>query len=455
MSNKKGMRKDKAKVLTTFLALFLFLGVFTLEADSAGTDDQYQAIFDAAYYAAQYPDVTATYGTDARALYRHFVYQGIKEGRSPSAEFVLDYYKANYPDLSELGHVNIYYYRHYVRQGREEGREASKLLSDVAGSTAQTLEPDPSGNIVQVVNALYSYEEMMDDIDLLVATYPDRLSSRILGNSYEGRPIPLLTLGNSNAPYKVLVQSSIHAREYMATQLTMKMIENICQTYDTADYRGIPYNRLFDQVCFTILPMMNPDGVSISQEGLDGAIFDETRTFMLTLSGGKRTKLTQIKANARGIDLNRNFPIGFKTKEEVTSPALAFYAGDRALSEPESMALANLAANGSYSCFLSFHTMGNIIYYGSSAATAASNEKSRTLAALLNGLTGFKYYGPTTGYPNGSFADFATWQTGKASVTIELGNVNPVPIWQFPELFEKNKKDFPAVAFAVLVGTIN
>ncbi|MBR1441596.1 MAG: vancomycin resistance protein, partial [Lachnospiraceae bacterium] len=148
MSNKKGMRKDKAKVLLAFLALFLFLGIFTLEADSAGTDDRYQTIFDAAYYAAQYPDVTAVYGTDARELYHHFVYQGIKEGRSPSAEFVLDYYKANYPDLSELGHVNIYYYRHYVQQGKAEGREASKLLSNVAESTAQTPVPNPSGNIV-------------------------------------------------------------------------------------------------------------------------------------------------------------------------------------------------------------------------------------------------------------------------------------------------------------------
>ena len=455
MSNKKGKRKDQAKVLVTFLALFLLFESFTLRTDGAGTDDRYAEIFDAAYYAAQYPDVAAAYGTDPRELYHHFVYQGIKEGRSPSAEFVLDYYKANYPDLSELGHVNIYYYRHYVQQGRSEGREASKLLPNGPEGTAAALTPDPSGNIVQTTSALYSYEEMMDDIDLLVSTYPELLSSGILCNSYEGRPIPVLALGNPNAPYKVLVQSGIHAREYMATQLTMKMVENICQTYNTADYRGFSYRRLFDQVSFTILPMMNPDGVSISQYGLDGAIFDETRSFLLAQSGGKRSKLTQIKANARGTDLNRNFPIGFKTKEEVTSPALAFYAGDKALSEPESMALANLAANGGFSCFLSYHTMGNIIYYGSSAATAASNEKSRTLAALLNGLTGFKYYGPTTGYPNGSFADFATWQTGKASVPIELGNVNPVPIWQFSDLFEKNKKDCPAVAFAVLAGTIN
>lgn len=41
--------------------------------------------FDAAYYAATYPDVVAALGTDASALYRHYKTCGAKEGRQPYA----------------------------------------------------------------------------------------------------------------------------------------------------------------------------------------------------------------------------------------------------------------------------------------------------------------------------------------------------------------------------------
>ncbi|MCR4788122.1 MAG: hypothetical protein K5888_06030 [Lachnospiraceae bacterium] len=43
----------------------------------------FAADFDPAYYAATYPDVTAVLGTDANALYTHYVTFGMKEGRYP------------------------------------------------------------------------------------------------------------------------------------------------------------------------------------------------------------------------------------------------------------------------------------------------------------------------------------------------------------------------------------
>ena len=506
LKKRTGWKKEVVLLLTMVLFLCAFLGEGSVnpeenrrtgfgemvdpcprEVMAAGNDDLYRSIFDAAYYAQQYPDVAYSMGTDPGVLYHHFVYQGIKEGRNPSAEFDLTAYKTNYPDLVEsFGYINALYYRHYVKEGKSEGRVASRLLEGVTvteetgagnkgagegpsgtavsgavsyGMNGLSVTPDPSGNIVQVVDQIYSYEDMMRDIDILTATYPQYLSAGILGTSYEGRPIPELVLGNPEAPYKVLVQSSIHAREYITSQLVMKMVEMICLQYETETYRGIPYSRLFDQVSFTVIPMANPDGVSISQYGMDSVILDETADFLYAQTGGQKKKLIQIKANARGVDLNRNFPIGFGQTEDKksvrTSPDLAFFCGYAPLSEPESMILANLVANGGYSCFLSFHTMGNIIYYGSCAATPQTNASCKKLAALLNGLTGYKYYGPTGHVTNGTFADYATYTTGKPSATVELGNVNPVPIWQFPTLYEQNKKDFPAVAFAVLTGGLN
>lgn len=44
------------------------------------------ADFDATYYANRYPDVVATLGTDAQALYDHYLAFGIDEGRFKNAE---------------------------------------------------------------------------------------------------------------------------------------------------------------------------------------------------------------------------------------------------------------------------------------------------------------------------------------------------------------------------------
>ncbi len=45
--------------------------------------NSFAADFDPAFYAALYPDVVAVLGTDANALYTHYVTYGMKEGRYP------------------------------------------------------------------------------------------------------------------------------------------------------------------------------------------------------------------------------------------------------------------------------------------------------------------------------------------------------------------------------------
>ena len=49
-------------------------------------------VFDAQYYAAQYPDLKTAYGTDEAKLYQHFIESGIEEGRSASPFFDVAFY---------------------------------------------------------------------------------------------------------------------------------------------------------------------------------------------------------------------------------------------------------------------------------------------------------------------------------------------------------------------------
>jgi len=75
------------------------------------------ALFDAAYYLAQNPDVAAA-GVDPS---QHYATMGWKEGRNPSAGFdVRDYLAAN-PDVKAAGIDPL---QHYQNFGRAEGRSA-------------------------------------------------------------------------------------------------------------------------------------------------------------------------------------------------------------------------------------------------------------------------------------------------------------------------------------------
>lgn len=73
--------KKRRGVMTAVLTMAVAAGVmlFTpVKAEAAGK-------FDPAYYAAAYPDVAAAVGTDANALYTHYVTYGRLEGRLPYA----------------------------------------------------------------------------------------------------------------------------------------------------------------------------------------------------------------------------------------------------------------------------------------------------------------------------------------------------------------------------------
>lgn len=73
--------KKLLQALAGAILCALFAGGIGVQAAPAVMSDG--QIFDAAYYAAQNPDVTAALGTDADTLYRHYTEYGKKEGRAP------------------------------------------------------------------------------------------------------------------------------------------------------------------------------------------------------------------------------------------------------------------------------------------------------------------------------------------------------------------------------------
>ena len=79
----------------------LMTAPMTAGAVTAAERSAYQAVFDAGYYYSAYPDVAAAFGNNQAALFNHFVNYGLKEGRSCSADFNPQAYRANYADLQQ------------------------------------------------------------------------------------------------------------------------------------------------------------------------------------------------------------------------------------------------------------------------------------------------------------------------------------------------------------------
>lgn len=129
----------------------------------------------------------------------------------------------------------------------------------------------------------YTYENMQDDIEKLQEKYGAYIQISSLGQSADGRELYDLVIGDTNAEKKIFINAGIHAREYITCQLVMKQaeafLEHIAnnddyeqlsdlQNVDEKSCNEVPYKEMWENCQIHVMPMVNPDGVAISQKGL-------------------------------------------------------------------------------------------------------------------------------------------------------------------------------------------
>lgn len=84
----------------------------------------YSLVYDKNYYYNKYPDLQRVFGNNPTALIKHFVENGMNEGRQAIASFNVQQYKVLYPDLQRAyGNHLRFYYMHYIKYGKNEGRK--------------------------------------------------------------------------------------------------------------------------------------------------------------------------------------------------------------------------------------------------------------------------------------------------------------------------------------------
>lgn len=322
---------------------------------------------------------------------------------------------------------------------------------ETASETAvQALEkPENPDAIIDLSTALYSYQKMENDLQLLAGYYPQYMTLDTAGvTTADGRNLYVIYFGNQNASRQIFICAATHAREYMTAQLVMKQLEYYCAHYEDGSYNGTAYRDIFENTCFVIVPMVNPDGVSISQFGEEGLNREDLRQNLRAIyesdkNGGYTdeaydTYLTRWKANGMGVDLNRNYSPGWESVTDRTAPSSGLYKGTQPGSEAESQALMNIVDGlGNPLLAISYHSYGSLVYwqYGQAEPLWSKNQQ---LAAHVEALT--TYY--QAGYSNeAGFSNWCVNVKGIPSVTIETGLVpTPLPLDQFELLWSQNKE---------------
>ena len=249
------------------------------------------------------------------------------------------------------------------------------------------------------LNETYSYDEFIADAKSLALQYENILQYVTIDKSHDNRDIVLLKLGVGNQ-YMVCC-AGVHARENINPVVLLKMVEYYAELYSShrqqksklnkkletqASHWKVEYEQMLYRACiyellqtFTILfvPMLNPDGYMISLEGFNAIRDRELREKCISMNIAS----TEWKYNARGVDINRNFPsILWKPK----------YEGEQPASENETKALISVFKNYPSKGFLDFHSRGKQIYYYRSVMPNSYNEKQQEIASRLKDITNYE-----------------------------------------------------------------
>lgn len=276
----------------------------------------------------------------------------------------------------------------------------------------------------------YDYAALTNDLNRLQSVYPF-MQLPSIGNSVLGKKIPEALIGNGNK--RVHYNASFHANEWITTPIIMTFFNDyLLAVTNKTSIRGLSMANFYNQTTMSIVPMVNPDGVNLV---LNGPPEEEPwNDRVVEFNKGSRD-FTGWKANIRGVDLNDQFPAKWELERarNPKQPGPRDYGGERPLTEPEAIGMAELTRRRDFSRVIAFHTQGEEIYWGFDNLEPPESEAMANEFARVSGYKPVKTIESYAGYKDWFIQD---WR--RPGFTVELGSgINPLPISQFDEIYEK------------------
>ena len=284
-------------------------------------------------------------------------------------------------------------------------------------------------------NQTYSTTTLLNDIKKLEKTYPGLVKKEIIGKSEYGRNIYAVSLGKGDST--VFINGSHHAREWITTNLTMNMIDKYAAAYHSnSNLNGYNVKKLLNNTTIWFVPMVNPDGVTLQQFGLKYFPAKDHAKIIKMNAGSKNFK--RWKANAKGVDLNRQYSPNWNLLGGPKSPSYKNYNGQKVASASETKAVLSFVDKIDPEMAISYHSSGQIIFW-KYQQTGSRYTQDAKYAGKLSTITGYslvksKSFG-------GGFSDWFSNVEKKPAFTIEVSPAvgeTHVPLKNYAKIWSQN-----------------
>lgn len=224
------------------------------------------------------------------------------------------------------------------------------------------------------------------------------VKTEIIGSSVDGRNIYSLEIGKGNKT--ILFEVGIHAAEIANPLFITKFMIDLVNKYEENDEEII---ELLNEYKIVVLPSVNPDGYETAVFGVD--VLNNKNLF--SYKNKEKIDFHYFKANANGIDINRNFPsqnggLHYKKYDLINSVSLTpsterlrYYGGESLGSEPETKALIywqNKYLETTYA-YIALHSSGRVIYAGKPNLSNEFNNLCNKCAKIVHDITDYTVLG--------------------------------------------------------------
>ena len=260
-----------------------------------------------------------------------------------------------------------------------------------------------------------SYQESLDFLYKMQKSYPKLIEIIKIGTTYEGRDIVLAKISKNveKADEKpaMLFTGSVHAREWIGHELALKFIEYVANNQDIDP----ELEKSLNQSTIYMVPCLNPDGYEYSRKHF---------------SFWRKNRRINHDGTV-GVDLNRNFSIGFVKQKDTSSNV---YGGEEPFSEAETRAIKEFVdTHENITIAFDYHSQGNVFFPAHKFMHEAEIDGTdmNVLCANMNDeflkVTGRKY-GIHRGKPpahliSGSGREYY-YSKGIIAVVVEVGTKN-------------------------------
>jgi murein tripeptide amidase MpaA len=190
----------------------------------------------------------------------------------------------------------------------------------------------------------HRYSEINDFMDSLVATYPTLVSKYVIGQSIENRDIYGMTITSptDNIKAQVVFDGTQHAREWISPATVLYVVNEMLEGYGNDPQ----VTDMLDRLEFIVVPVVNPDG------------YEYTHTNYRLWRKNRRNN----GDGTYGVDLNRNWSVGFGGPGSSGNTDSDTYRGTAAFSEPETSALRDLMlAQSNLVAHIDWHSYSQLI----------------------------------------------------------------------------------------------